>query len=75
MLDLKINQLRNSPTYMTKTDPFAIDLTFTSRPSLTTEYLSLSSHENLFADSWQHIIAFGKINLDVPLPPPYTSYV
>ena len=48
MLDLKINQLRNSPTYMTKTDPFAIDLTFTSRPSLTTEYLSLSSHENLF---------------------------
>ena len=55
------HQLLNLPTHMTHTSSFCIDLIFTSK--------------TLYTYSSHHSIAFGKMNLNLPLPTPYTREV
>ena len=66
------HQLTNSPTPMTNTSSSCTDLSFTSNPSLITEF---GIEKSLYTDSCHHGIFFGKMNLSVPLPPPYTREV
>ena len=61
------HQLINLPTYMTNTSSSCINLIFTLNASLITE---LGTEKSLYADSCHHSIIFGKMNLNVPLPPP-----
>ena len=65
-------KLINLPTHMTNTSSSCIDLIFTSNPNLITEF---GIEKSLYADSCHHSIVFGKMNLNVPLPPPYTHEV
>ena len=62
----------NLPTHMTNTSSSWIDLIFTSNSNLITEF---GIEKSLYADSCHHNIVFGKMNLNVSLPPPYTSEV
>ena len=57
---------------MTNTSSSCIDLIFTSNPNLITEF---GIEKSLYADSCHHSVVFGKMNLNVPLPPPYTREV
>ena len=57
---------------MINTSSSCIDLIFTSKPSLFTEF---GIEKSLYTDSCHHSIVFGKMNLNVPLPPPYTHEV
>ena len=66
------HQLINSPTHMANTSSSCIDLIFTSNPSLITKF---GIEKSLYADSCHHSIVFGKMKLNVPLPPPYASEV
>ena len=61
------SKLINLPTHMTNTSSSCIDLIFTSNPNLITEF---GIEKSLYADSCHHSIVFGKMNLNVPLPPP-----
>ena len=63
------HQLINSPAHMTNTSSSCIDLILTSNPSLNTEF---GIERSLYRDSCHHSIVFGKMNLNVPLFPPYT---
>ena len=60
------HQLINLPTHMTNTSSSCIDL------NLITEFVI---EKSLYADICHHSIVFGKMNLNVPLPPPYTREV
>ena len=66
------HQLINSQTRMTNTSSSCIDLIFTSNPSLITEF---GIEKSFYADSCHQSIVFGNMNLNVPLPPPYTRKV
>ena len=57
---------------MTNSSSSCIDLIFTSNPSLITEF---GIEKSLYANSCHHSIVFDKMNLNVPLPPSYTSEV
>ena len=57
---------------MTNTSSSCINLIFTSNASLIT---GLGTEKSLYADSCHHSIIFGKMNLNVPLPPPYIREV
>ena len=62
------SQLIDQPTNKTKESSSCIDLIFTSNPSFISAFSSLYEkyHPNLI---------YGKINLNVPLPPPYMRKV
>ena len=45
---------------------------FTSKPNLITKF---GIEKSLHTDSCHHSIVFGKMNINVPLPLPYTSEV
>ena len=66
------HRLINLPTHMTNTSSSCIDLVFTSNPNLITEF---GIEKFLYAGSCHHSIVFGKMNLNVSLPPPYTREV
>ena len=66
------HQLINLPSHMANTSSSCNDLIFTSNPNLITEF---GIEKSLYADSCHHNIVFGKMNLNVSLPPPYTSEV
>ena len=66
------HQLLNLPTHMTNTSSSCNDLIFTSNTSLITDF---GIEKSLYADSCHHSIVFGKINLNVSLPAPYTREV
>ena len=53
---------------MTSTSSSCIDLIFTSNSNLITEF---GIEKSLYVDSCHHSIVFGKMNLNVPLFPPY----
>ena len=55
---------------MINTSSSCIDLIFTSNPSLITEF---GIEKFLYTDGCHHSILFGKMNFNVPLPPPYSS--
>ena len=57
---------------MTNTSSSRIDLIFTPNPSLVAEF---GIEKSLYADSCHHSIVFGKVNLNVPLPPPHKQEV
>ena len=65
-------RLINLPTHMTNASSSCIDLVFTSNPNLITEF---GIEKCLYAGSCHHSIVFGKTNLNVSLPPPYTCDV
>ena len=65
------SQLTDQPTHITKESSSSIDLIFTSNPS----FLSASGVElSLYEKCHQNLI-YGKINFNVPLPPPYICEV
>ena len=66
------HQLISLPTHMTNTSSSCIDLIFTSNPNLITEF---GIEKSLYADSCHNSIVFGKVNLNVSLPPPYTREI
>ena len=57
---------------MTNTSSSCIDLIFILTSSLITEF---GIEKSLHTDSCHHSIVFGKMNLNVPLPRPYTREV
>ena len=57
---------------MINTSSSCIDLIFTSNPNLITEFVI---EKSLYAASCHHSIVFGKMNLNVPVPPPHTREV
>ena len=57
---------------MTNTSSFCTDLIFTRTTSLITEF---GIEKSLYKDRCHHSVVFGKMNLNVPLPPPYTREV
>ena len=57
---------------MANTSSSGIDLIFTSNANLITE---LGIEKSLYGDNYHHSIVFGKMNLSVRLPPPYTREV
>ena len=66
------HQLINLPTHMANTSSSCNDLIFTSNANLITE---LGIEKSLYGDNYHHSIVFGKMNLSVRLPPPYTREV
>ena len=66
------HQLINLLTHMTNTHSSCTDLIFISNPSLITEF---GIEKSLYVDSFHHSIVYGKLNLNVPLPPSYTREV
>ena len=58
------SQLIDQPTHITKESSSCIDLIFTSNPSFISAFSSLY-------EKCHHNLIYGKINLNVPLPPPY----
>ena len=66
------HQLINLLTHRTNKSYSCIDLIFTSNSNLITE---LGIEKSLYVDSFHHSIIFGKMNLNVPLPPPKSREV
>ena len=65
------SQLIDQPTHITKESSSCIDLIFTSHPSfISTSRVELSPYEK-----FHHNLIYGKINFNVPLPPPYIREV
>ena len=62
------SQLIDQPTNKTKESSSCIDLIFTSNPSFISAFSSLY-------EKCHHNLIYGKINLNVPLPPPYMRKV
>ena len=65
------SQLIDQPTHTTKESSSCIDLTFTSNPS----FISASGVELSLYEKCNHNLIYGKINFNVPLPPPYIREV
>ena len=60
------SQLIDQPTHITKESSSCIDLIFTSNPS----FISASGVELSLYEKCHHNLIYGKINFNVPLPPP-----
>ena len=65
------SQLIDQPTHITKESSSCIDLIFTSNPS----FISASGVELSLYEKCHHNLIYGKINFNVPLPPPYIREV
>ena len=64
-------QLIDQPTHITKESSSCIDLIFTSNPSV----ISASGVELSLSEKCHRNLISGKINFNVPLPPPYICEV
>ena len=60
------NQIINKPTHFTNVSSSCIDLIFASN----TTYLTTGIEQSIY-DKCHHNIIYGKLNFDIPLPPPY----
>ena len=65
------SQLIDQSTHITKESSSCIDLIFTSNPS----FVSASGVELSLYEKFHHNLIYGKINFNVPLPPPYIPEV
>ena len=65
------NQLINQPTSITKNSLSCIDLIFTSNPNL----ISSSGVERSLFEKCHLNIVYGKIDFEIPIPPPYMREV
>ena len=65
------SQLIDQPTHTTKDSSSCIDLIFTSNHS----FISSSGVEVSLFEKCHHHLIYGKINFNVPLPPPYIREV
>ena len=65
------SQLIDQTTHITKESSSCIDLIFTSNPS----FISASGVELSLYEKCHHNLIYGKINFNVPLPPPYIREV
>ena len=65
------SQLIDQSTHITKESSSCIDLIFTSNPS----FISASGVELSLYEKCRHNLIYGKINFNVPLPPPYIREV
>ena len=65
------SQLIDQPTRITKESSSCIDLIFPSNPS----FISASGVELSLYKKCHHNLIYGKINFNVPLPPPYIREV
>ena len=65
------SQLIDQCTHITKEPSSCIDLIFTSNPS----FISASGVELSLYEKCHHNLIYGKINFNVPLPPPYIREV
>lgn len=66
------HQLIILPTHLSNTSPLYIDLIFTLNPNLFTVF---GIEKSLYTGNYHHGIVFGKTNLTVLFPPPYTRAV
>ena len=64
-----LSQLIDEPTNIRTTGMSCIDLIITDQPNL---FVDFGVHSSL-DDHCQHQIINGKLNISVPLPPPYTK--
>ena len=62
----RYNQIINKPTHFTNVSSSCIDLIFAS----ITTYLNTGIEKSIY-DKCHHNIIYGKLNFDIPLPPPY----
>ena len=65
------SQLIDQPTRITKESSSCLDLIFTTNPS----FISASGVELSLYEKCHHNLVYGKINFNVPLPPPYIREV
>ena len=65
------SQLVDQPTNITKESSSCIDLILTSTPS----FISVSGVELSLYEKCYHNLIYGKINFNIPLPPPYIREV
>ena len=68
---MKAGYCQLMPTHMTKQYSSCIDLIFTSNPSV----ISASGVELSLYEKCHRNLIYGKINFNVPLPPPYIREV
>ena len=60
------NQMINKPTYFTNISASCIDLICTSKK----RYLTTGIKQSIY-DECDHNTIYGKVNFNIPLPPPY----
>ena len=65
------SQLNDKATHTTKDSSSWIDLIFISNPS----FIRASGVELSFYEKCHHNLIYGKINFNVPLPPPYVCEI
>ena len=67
MQQLQVSQLINKPTTCVNGSSSCIDLIFTSNTNLVTEF----GLDQTLYKTCDHNLIFGKINFNIPLPPPF----